>query len=53
MNIVEVEHLKVWDTNTDKVIIHNSSFQVKQGSCMAIVGKVEAGSLSRAGPSCD
>lgn len=53
MNIVEVEHLKVWDTNTGRVIIHDSSFEVKQGSCMAIVGKVEAVSLSRAGLSCD
>lgn len=53
MNIVEVEHLKVWDTNTGKVIIHNSSFEVKQGSCMAIVGKVVAGSPLRAGLSCD
>ena len=43
MNIVEVEHLKVWDTNTGKVIIHNSSFEVKQGSCMAIVGESGSG----------
>lgn len=43
MNIVEVEHLKVWDINTDKVIIHNSSFEVKQGSCMAIVGESGSG----------
>lgn len=43
MNTVEVKHLKVWDANTDKVIIHNSSFQVKQGSCLAIVGESGSG----------
>ncbi len=43
MNIVEVKHLKIWDANTDKVIIHNSSFQVKQGSCLAIVGESGSG----------
>ncbi|WP_433746760.1 staphylopine uptake ABC transporter ATP-binding protein CntD [Paenibacillus amylolyticus] len=43
MNIVEVENLKVWDTRTGKVIIHDSSFQVKQGSCLAIVGESGSG----------
>lgn len=43
MNILEVENLKIWDTNTDKVIIHNSSFEVKQGSCLAIVGESGSG----------
>ncbi|KQY80727.1 nickel import ATP-binding protein NikD [Paenibacillus sp. Root52] len=43
MNIVEAKHLKVWDTNTGKVIIHDSSFEVKQGSCLAIVGESGSG----------
>lgn len=43
MNIVEVEHLKVWDTRTDQAIIHDSSFTVRQGSCMAIVGESGSG----------
>lgn len=43
MNIVEVEHLKVWDTRTDQAIVHDSSFTVRQRSCMAIVGESGSG----------
>ncbi|MBU5354778.1 staphylopine uptake ABC transporter ATP-binding protein CntF [Paenibacillus silvae] len=43
MNIVEVKHLKVWDTQTDRTIIHDSSFEVRQGSCLAIVGESGSG----------
>ncbi|MDQ0059316.1 staphylopine uptake ABC transporter ATP-binding protein CntD [Paenibacillus harenae] len=43
MNILEVEHLKLWDANRNKVIIHNSSFHLKQGSCLAIVGESGSG----------
>ncbi|MGP0580083.1 staphylopine uptake ABC transporter ATP-binding protein CntD [Paenibacillus peoriae] len=43
MNILEVENMKIWDINTDKMIIHNSSFHVKQGSCLAIVGESGSG----------
>lgn len=43
MNIVEVEQLKVWDTRTDQVLIEDSSFKVRKGSCMAIVGESGSG----------
>ncbi|CAM3688886.1 staphylopine uptake ABC transporter ATP-binding protein CntD [Marinicrinis lubricantis] len=43
MNILEVEQLKVWDKNTGKVILHGSSFDVKEGSCLAIVGESGSG----------
>lgn len=43
MNILEVENLKVWDSNTGKIIIYNSSFNLKQGSCLAIVGESGSG----------
>lgn len=41
--MLEVNHLKIWDKVTDKVIIHNSSFELKQGSCLAIVGESGSG----------
>lgn len=43
MNILEVNHLRIWDANTNKTIIHNSSFHVEQGSCLAIVGESGSG----------
>lgn len=43
MNILEVTNLKIWDSHTGKVIIPNSSFHVKQGSCLAIVGESGSG----------
>lgn len=43
MNILEVKNLKIWDINTGKVIIYNSSFNLKQGSCLAIVGESGSG----------
>lgn len=43
MNTLEIKNLKVWDSNTDEVIIHNSSFHLKQGSCLAIVGESGSG----------
>ncbi|MNI47642.1 Oligopeptide transport ATP-binding protein OppD [compost metagenome] len=43
MNILEVENLKIWDINTGKVIIYKSSFNLKQGSCLAIVGESGSG----------
>lgn len=42
MNMLEVKHLRVWDANEGKEIIHDSSFQLKEGTCLAIVrGKRE------------
>ncbi|MDI3091849.1 staphylopine uptake ABC transporter ATP-binding protein CntD [Priestia megaterium] len=43
MDILKVNNLKVWDINTDKVIIHNSSFNLKRESCLAIVGESGSG----------
>ncbi len=43
MNIVEVEHLKLWDWKTNAMIVQDSSFQLKQGSCLAIVGESGSG----------
>ncbi|MBD0381835.1 staphylopine uptake ABC transporter ATP-binding protein CntD [Paenibacillus sedimenti] len=43
MNSLEVSNLKVWDSRTGKVLVSNSSFQVKQGSCLAIVGESGSG----------
>ncbi len=42
-NILEIEKLKVWEGNTGKVIVHNSSFYVKQGSCLGIIGESGSG----------
>ena len=41
MNILEVEQLRIWDALTEEVIVPNSSFQLKQGECLAIRGKRE------------
>lgn len=43
MNILEVNNLKIWDSSNDRVIVPNSSFHVKQGSCLAIVGESGSG----------
>ncbi|MBM7602555.1 nickel transport system ATP-binding protein [Metabacillus crassostreae] len=43
MNILEVNHLKVWDVNSDKKIIQDSSFHLESGSCLAIVGESGSG----------
>ncbi|MFB0843512.1 staphylopine uptake ABC transporter ATP-binding protein CntD [Paenibacillus oleatilyticus] len=43
MNILEVANLKLWDSVTGKVLIANHSFQLKQGSCLAMVGESGSG----------
>jgi nickel transport system ATP-binding protein len=43
INILEVKNLKIWDVHTGKKIIHNSSFNVKKGSCLSIVGESGSG----------
>ncbi|MFJ7472084.1 staphylopine uptake ABC transporter ATP-binding protein CntD [Peribacillus frigoritolerans] len=43
MNVLEVKNLRIWDSNTGEVIIYNSSFHLKQGSCLAIVGESGSG----------
>ncbi|WP_054940670.1 staphylopine uptake ABC transporter ATP-binding protein CntF [Paenibacillus ihuae] len=43
MNTLDVSNLRIWDNLTGKVIVLNSSFQVKQESCLAIVGESGSG----------
>lgn len=43
MNILDVHDLKVWDSNTGKHIIYNSSFQLKSGDCLGIIGESGSG----------
>lgn len=43
MNILEVMNLKVWDVHSRKGIIQDSSFQLKEGSCLGIVGESGSG----------
>ncbi|WP_369899530.1 ABC transporter ATP-binding protein [Bacillus manliponensis] len=43
MNILEVKNLNIWDVKTSNEIIYNSSFNLKQGSCLAIVGESGSG----------
>ncbi|HEK9099926.1 ABC transporter ATP-binding protein [Bacillus pfraonensis] len=43
MNILEVKNLRIWNSNTNKVIIYNSSFHLEHGSCLAIVGESGSG----------
>lgn len=43
MNILEVKNLNIWDIKTGNEIIYNSSFNLKQGSCLAIIGESGSG----------
>ncbi|MEC0225678.1 staphylopine uptake ABC transporter ATP-binding protein CntD [Paenibacillus alba] len=43
MNVLKVEHLNVWDANTNELIVADCSFQLKQGSCLSIVGESGSG----------
>ncbi|MDQ0242961.1 nickel transport system ATP-binding protein [Bacillus fengqiuensis] len=43
MNVLEIENLNIWDVRTGKEIVYNSSFNLKQGSCLAIVGESGSG----------
>ncbi|MBM7702360.1 staphylopine uptake ABC transporter ATP-binding protein CntD [Metabacillus iocasae] len=43
MNVLEVKQLHVWDAHRGNTIVHRSSFQVKEGSCLAIVGESGSG----------
>ncbi|WP_257346761.1 staphylopine uptake ABC transporter ATP-binding protein CntD [Pseudalkalibacillus decolorationis] len=42
-NILEVRNLRVWDLNSDKVLIANNSFDLRRSSCLAIVGESGSG----------
>ncbi|MBB3111447.1 nickel transport system ATP-binding protein [Paenibacillus phyllosphaerae] len=43
MHLLEVQHLHVTDRHTGSVLLRDSSFHVKQGSCLAIVGESGSG----------
>ncbi|WP_299088828.1 ABC transporter ATP-binding protein [uncultured Metabacillus sp.] len=43
MNILEVKNLNIRDVKSGNEIIYNSSFKLKQGSCLAIVGESGSG----------
>jgi len=43
MNSLEVSNLQIWDRHTGRVIVPDSSFRVKQGSCLALVGESGSG----------
>ncbi|EGG37412.1 staphylopine uptake ABC transporter ATP-binding protein CntD [Paenibacillus sp. HGF5] len=43
LNMLEVNHLRVWDANEGKEIIRDSSFQLKPQTCLAIVGESGSG----------
>lgn len=43
MNTLDVSNLRIWDYLTGKIIVSNSSFQVRQESCLAIVGESGSG----------
>ncbi|MEF3305722.1 staphylopine uptake ABC transporter ATP-binding protein CntD [Paenibacillus sp. GYB003] len=43
MNALEVHHLKIWDGLTGRVLVRDSSFNVKYGECLAIVGESGSG----------
>lgn len=43
MNMLDVEQLRIWDANTNEVIVSDNSFHLKQGSCLAIVGESGSG----------
>ncbi|MCK9859663.1 ABC transporter ATP-binding protein [Paenibacillus sp. ATY16] len=43
MSLLQVTNLRLWDAITNKVLVPSSSFEMKEGSCMAIVGESGSG----------
>ncbi|KGR76975.1 staphylopine uptake ABC transporter ATP-binding protein CntD [Ureibacillus sinduriensis] len=43
MALLEVNNLRVWDAHTKRVIVHNTSFTLEEGKCLAIVGESGSG----------
>lgn len=41
--VLEVSGLNVWDSLTGKMLVQDSSFEVKRGSCLAIIGESGSG----------
>ncbi|MBD2868489.1 staphylopine uptake ABC transporter ATP-binding protein CntD [Paenibacillus arenilitoris] len=43
MNVLEVEHLNVWEERSGRNLVRDSSFRLAQGECLAIVGESGSG----------
>ncbi|MFE1625165.1 staphylopine uptake ABC transporter ATP-binding protein CntD [Brevibacillus reuszeri] len=43
MSVLQVDHLKIWDSLTGRMLVTDSSFHLKQGECLAIVGESGSG----------
>ncbi|MFM1655754.1 staphylopine uptake ABC transporter ATP-binding protein CntD [Brevibacillus sp. B_LB10_24] len=43
MYMLEVDHLKIWDRVTGRILVLDSSFRLRQGECLAIVGESGSG----------
>ncbi|CAM4492292.1 nickel transport system ATP-binding protein [Paenibacillus endophyticus] len=43
MHVLEVEHLNIWEERSGRVLVHDSSFRLAQGECLAIVGESGSG----------
>ncbi|AIQ47372.1 peptide ABC transporter ATP-binding protein [Paenibacillus sp. FSL R7-0273] len=43
MHTLEVSNLRIWDEQTDKILVKDSSFQIEPESCLAIVGESGSG----------
>ncbi len=42
-NILNIEHLKVWDKRNQQILVDDISFGLKKGQCLAIVGESGSG----------
>ncbi|MHA6480455.1 staphylopine uptake ABC transporter ATP-binding protein CntD [Paenibacillus sp. strain BS8-2] len=43
MNVLDVEHLNVWEESSGRKLVRDSSFRIAQGECLAIVGESGSG----------
>lgn len=43
IHTLQVKHLKIWEAGTGRVFVPDSSFNIKQGQCLAIVGESGSG----------
>ncbi|RJE89594.1 ABC transporter ATP-binding protein [Paenibacillus sp. 1011MAR3C5] len=42
-NVLEVKHLRIWESRTGKVLVPDSSFRLAKGECLGIVGESGSG----------
>ncbi|MFI2855919.1 staphylopine uptake ABC transporter ATP-binding protein CntF [Paenibacillus sp. JSM ZJ436] len=42
-DILTVDKLQIWDRHSEQMLVHGSSFSVREGSCLAIVGESGSG----------